>query len=277
VPAHLTLVSPVNLRDEHLTAAFEVIRRAAAVSGPLTLELGPATTFLPVTPTVHLAVAGPGAERLRALRAAIAGSTPLDRTDPHEWVPHVTLAQEVAPAERVAPACDALSGWRAVTTFARVHVLRQGGDRVWVPIADAVLGPPAVVGRGGFEVELSASVHPDAEAAALLAVDAPGRDGATPWALTARVGGAVVAAAWGWSRSDVAVLGELVVGVAHRRLGIGGRLLRAVEADAAAAGCSTVVTVAGDDGAATGLLGGAGWRAPGRTGAGSVVWQRQLG
>src|SRR5688500_6188020 len=64
VPPHATLVSPINLQDEPLLAALDLVRRAAEAAGPLTLTLGPATTFAPATPTVHLAVGGPDLDRL---------------------------------------------------------------------------------------------------------------------------------------------------------------------------------------------------------------------
>ena len=71
VAPHLTLVSPINLRDRELGQALDLVRRAAAASTPFELQLGPATTFAPVTPTVHLAVGGAGTKALTDLRAAV--------------------------------------------------------------------------------------------------------------------------------------------------------------------------------------------------------------
>ena len=69
------------------SSALDLVRRAAADAAPLRARRsGPATTFAPVTPTVHLAVGGATAPtRSLALRAAIVGAAPLDRPeDTHE-------------------------------------------------------------------------------------------------------------------------------------------------------------------------------------------------
>ena len=58
IPPHLTLVPPVNVREEDLGAALDVLRRAARAVPPLDLRLGPAATFHPVNPVVYLAVGG---------------------------------------------------------------------------------------------------------------------------------------------------------------------------------------------------------------------------
>ena len=276
VPPHLTLVSPLNLRDRELALALDIVRRATADAEPLELELGPATTFAPVTPTVHLDVAGPGADALAALRTALSKEAPLDRPDEHTWVPHVTLAQEVSPAERIGAACTALASWRQTVTLDRVHVLRQQPDRRWVPIADAGLGATSIVGRGGVEIELAVTARPDPEAAALLATDGAVADG-KPWAVTARVGGRVAGAAWGWSSGSVAIVADLAVAAAHRGQGIGRKLLAAVESEAAARDCDVGLIAAPGEGAAASLLAGAGWQAGGDAVAdGRRLWRRAL-
>lgn len=135
VPPHITLVPPLNARDEALTAAREVLARAAAELTPFTVTLGPVTTFAPVTPTVHLAVGGAGESALRYLRSTLVASPPFDRPDPHPFVPHVTLIQEMAPAVRIEYALEVLGAYEASATFDAVHLLRHGDDRVWRPIA----------------------------------------------------------------------------------------------------------------------------------------------
>ena len=275
VAPHVTLVSPINLRDRELGQALDLVRRAAAESKPFELELGPATTFEPVTPTVHLEVAGPGADALAELRAAVTSAPPLDRPDGNEWVPHVTLAQELAP-ERIPQACAAIAGWCETVTIDRIHVLRQQADRTWVPLADAGLGGSSIVGRGGVEVELVVTARPDPEAAALLAVDGAVADG-RPWAVTARLGGRVAGAAWGWSSGSVAIVADLAVAAAHRGQGVGRRILAAVESEAAARGCDVGLVAAPGEGAAASLLAGAGWKAAGDAVAdGRRLWRREL-
>lgn len=276
VPPHLTLVSPTNLRDRELDFALELVRRAATAAAPLQLELGPVATFAPVTPTVHLGVRGDGVDALAALRAAITKSPPLDRPDRHEWVPHVTLAQEVEPKARLEAACAALAGWQAAVTVDRVHVLRQHeGDHRWVPIADAALAPAAVVGRGGVELELVVTMRPDPEAAALLAIE--GAADGRPFAVTARRDRRVAGAAWGWSSGSVAIVADLAVAEAHRGQGVGRRVLAAVESEASARGCDVALIAAPGEGAAAALLAGAGWQAAGDAVAdGRRLWRREL-
>src|SRR5438477_8631731 len=58
LPAHLTLVPPVNVRDDEMDAALHLLRDAAARTKPFRLVLGPARTFLPINPVLYLEVGG---------------------------------------------------------------------------------------------------------------------------------------------------------------------------------------------------------------------------
>src|SRR5262245_489136 len=89
VPPHVTLVPPINVREEALGAVLAVLRAAAAGAAPVDLELGPVRTFAPVSPTAYLAVAGP----VEPLRAVVTVG-PLERPLVHEFVPHVTVLDE---------------------------------------------------------------------------------------------------------------------------------------------------------------------------------------
>jgi len=277
VAPHLTLVAPTNLRDKELVGALDTVRRAAAGASPLRLDLGPATSFEPVTPTVHLGVGGEDLDALLRLQMAVT-MPPLDRPEVHPYVPHVTLAQELVPQARRSAALDALAGWCEEVTFDRIHVLRQTPDQRWLPIADAGLGAPAVVGRGGIEISLAVTARPDPEAAALLSVEGGADGDGRPFAVTARVGERVAGAAWGWSNGSVVLIADLAVAVAHRNLGIGRKLLAAVEAEAAERGADVLLVAAPGEGAAAALLAGAGWLAAGDAVAdGRRLWRRGLG
>ena len=164
IPAHLTLVPPVNVREDRLGEALAVLRRAAAATRPFTVSLGPPATFLPDNPTLHLIVAEE--TEVRALRDRVFVD-PLARALTWPFVPHVTLADGADP-ERIEAALVALVDYSATVTFDRVHLLEEGEQRTWHPLADCPLGPPDLVGRGGFEVELTTTDLLDPEAGQFL-------------------------------------------------------------------------------------------------------------
>src|SRR5436190_9490646 len=93
ISPHLTLVPPVNVRADALDDALAVLRAAAAaLNEPLSLELGPIATFMPVNPVLYLAVGGE-LERLQELRDRIF-QPPLERSLSWPFVAHVTVADE---------------------------------------------------------------------------------------------------------------------------------------------------------------------------------------
>ena len=233
MPAHLTLVPPVNVREDRLGEALAVLRRAAAATRPVTLTLGPAATFLPDNPTLYLAVAGD----VQPVRDRVFVE-PLARPLTWPFVPHVTLADEAEP-HRIAAAMESLADYVVDVTFDRVHLLREGPGRVWSPIADAVFAPPAVIGRGGLPVEITVteSVGPEARALA----------GAQPLVVTARAEGVIAGYAEGWCRPPAAHLSSMVVAPEQAHLGVERHLLAAFRSEAAARGCDDV-TIAADVG-----------------------------
>lgn len=141
IPAHVTLVPPVNVREDDLAAAFDLVHAAAAACPPLELRLGPVASFAPVSPVAYLAVSGAPdvLAQLVRLRDDL-HAAPLDRPADHEFVPHVTVATEL-PADRLAAATAALAAFDVAHRFERVHVLAEQPGHVWVPVGDAPLGP----------------------------------------------------------------------------------------------------------------------------------------
>jgi 2'-5' RNA ligase/ribosomal protein S18 acetylase RimI-like enzyme len=241
VPPHLTLVAPVNVRADRLDDALAVIRRAAATSRPLTLTLGPAASFLPANPVLYLAVGGDEGA-VEALRSQVLVD-PLAREAAWPFVPHVTLVDEGRP-ERVAAAVGVLADARFEVTFARVHLLHEtidaGRRRVWRPLADAALAAPAVVGRGGLELELAVSERLPLDVAgwAERTWEGHGREqygddwrADEPLAVTARRDGAVVGVAEGRLRGGEGYLARLVTAPEARGQGVGSHLLAAFEAE----------------------------------------------
>jgi 2'-5' RNA ligase/ribosomal protein S18 acetylase RimI-like enzyme len=243
VPPHCTIVPPVNVRADRLDDALAVLRAAAGASRPIEARLGPPTTFLPDNPVLYLPLEA-GAAAVAALRQRVF-QDPLARPLTWPFVPHVTVADEADPV-RIAAAQVALCDYRAEVTFERVHLLREGPGRVWEPIADFRLEAPAVVGRGGLEIELSVTDALDPEAQAFsvrewealnLAQLGRVRD-AEPLSITARIAGEVVGVAGGEWSSPTAYLDNLIVAASERGHGIGSRLLAAFESAAVQRGCS---------------------------------------
>ncbi len=227
IPAHLTLVPPVNVREDRLAEALAVLRRAASATRPFTLSLGPVATFLPDNPTLHLGVADDDAS-VGALRDRVFVD-PLARSLTWPFVPHVTLADEADPG-RIDAALTALADYRVDVTFSRVHLLREGPGRVWAPIADAAFAAPAVIGRGGLPIELTVTGAVDPEAARL---------GPARLVVTARADGAVAGYVEGWCEGvgGAAHVSVLVVAPGHLHLGVGRHLLAAFRSEAAERGC----------------------------------------
>jgi 2'-5' RNA ligase/GNAT superfamily N-acetyltransferase len=209
IAPHVTLVAPVNVKDDSLPSTLALIRSAAVECGrPLQLTLGPPATWLPANPVLYLPVGGDLPE-LRRLREAVF-VPPLERSLAWPWVPHVTLADDVE-SSRIGAAIEALGGYQVAVTIDRIVLLElrhpsasppasapasppggsSGGSsgggpytptssrspaaawppagRRWVPIADAALAPALVVGRGGVELTLVQGRLLGPDALALLA------------------------------------------------------------------------------------------------------------
>jgi 2'-5' RNA ligase len=232
VPPHITLVPPVNVRADAVGPALAGLRAAAATraaSGPLVLDLGPPTLFHPASETLYLAVAGDG---LASLRDAVF-QPPLARTLDWPFVAHVTLAEGIGEA-RARAAADALADYAVTVTVDRIHVLREHhepGGRRWRPVADMPFARPAIVGRGGIELELARSWLVDPEAGEITRSDAPAPAGAVSRVVTARRGGRVVGVAQGWERDGEPGMVRIDVVEDHRDLGVERQLRLAFDAD----------------------------------------------
>lgn len=264
IPAHLTLVPPVNVALHRLDEAADVLRAAGAgCPGPLELTVGPAVTFWPVTPVIYLAVSGALA-RLHALRDRVF-SEPLARPLTYEFVPHVTLADEVPAVERIEAAVRALADYVRTVRFESLHLLREGPGRVWEPIAEAPLGPARVAGRGGLPIELTVSSYPDLTVSARLA-------GPTSVVVTARREGEAVGLATALLAAPERVAWLLGVDVARhaRRTGVGARVFTELSAALVERGAE-VVRVGAPSPSAAGFLERMGFRPTS-----DDVWERPL-
>ncbi len=250
IPAHLTLVPPVNVRGADLDTAYGLVRAAAAAcAGPLRLTLGPPATFLPANPVLFLPVGGDLAQ-LRRLRDA-AFLPPFERRLAWPWVPHVTVADDLDPV-RIEAAVLSLAGYQVVVDVDRVVLLEErhgapagvgaagvgaagvgvagpeapgsgaagseaagfgAGGRRWVPLLDAALAPAVVVGRGGFELTLVAGRVLGPDAVALLVEVGGGPESADSiWGAGAGGDGVGASAFAGSGLGATIVLSGLVAG-----------------------------------------------------------------
>ncbi len=257
VGPHITLIPPVNVREDELAVALAVVRAATASTGVLTLDLGPVETFLPVNPVVYLAVGGPSLPIVHTLQAAVHDG-PLARPISHDFVPHVTVADDLDP-ERIPEAISALAGYRhSIVKIRHLHVLEEVRDendqRVWRPLAGVALGPPSVVGRGGLEtlIEVHDRVPPDAGA---LGADQEPAD----VVLVARRSDGVVGLLGGRVRGAKAWLEWVEVDPGVEGEGVGTQLLAAYESVAAERGAERVYARAEPGARAESFLAGRGW------------------
>lgn len=244
MPAHVTLVPPVNVRD--VDGALAIVREAAARSRPIRVRIGPPRTFLPDSPVVYLEVGG-DLEAVESLHADVMRA-PLARSLPWPFVPHVTLVDEADP--RTVPfVVDRLAGYEIDCVLDSVDLLEEGDDRVWRTLESLRLEAPAVVGRGGLPLEISVSREADLEAARWADAEWSRHGRHTyeerwspevPVAVSARREGRVVGLAEGKRRGDRFELSRLMVGAAERGQGVGSHLLARVESVARAEGCASL-------------------------------------
>jgi 2'-5' RNA ligase len=263
---HLTLVPPVNVREDELGDAARVLREAGAATRPFAVEIGPAATFLPENPVLYLAVAGGGVDAVRTLRERVF-QPPLERKLTHDFVPHVTIADE-ADRERIEAGLVALRDYRIEVTFERVHLLQEREGRKWEAIGDFPFAAPAVIGRGGLELELTVSKRHDPDATAFQAREWPAADlavfGTTsmadPIAIAARRDGEIVGLASGYVSTSHGHLEELIVAADARHEGVGSKLLAAFESKAVELGATFLTLDTADAGPAENFYAAHGWR-----------------
>jgi len=140
IDPHVTLIPPINLRDDDLADALAVVQAAARRSAPMALTLGPVETFSTSSPVRFLAVE-PWAPVEDLYRACWSGV--LEREEKRPFHPHVTIDIDGSPTDGPDPAVALLAGYRAEVLIDRVTVLEhvdQPGARRWEPYTGYRLG-----------------------------------------------------------------------------------------------------------------------------------------
>jgi len=129
IDPHITIIPPINLREDQIGDALAVVQAAARSAGPMTLTLGPVDTFAETSPVRFLAVEPwePVVELHRACWTDV-----LDRPEKRPFHPHCTVDIDGGPTEGPDPALDLLAGFRAQVELDRVTVL-ENVDRGWDP------------------------------------------------------------------------------------------------------------------------------------------------
>ncbi len=271
IAPHATLVPPVNVRDDAVQAAADLVRAVAASSAPLPVVLGPAATFWPASPVCYLAVDADDPTGLEALAGRLAAGplVPPPNRRRRPFVAHVTINQRMRP-ELIEPAVRLLSSYRMPVVFRHVTLLEfSERERRWFTASDAELGAPVVVARGGLEVELSVSSELDPSAADWARRawreysleqygDAVRPD--EPYVITARLTGEIAGIAEGEVKGGTCRLARLVVSPQWRGHGVGAQLLRATERLASERGCRRVRLETLEGGRAEGFYGEKGYR-----------------
>jgi len=258
IDPHVTLVPPVNVREEDLVDVLRLVRGVAAAD-PAEVVLGPARTFAPRTPVVYLEVGGDTA-RIADLRRRLSQPplVPGVARPERPFVPHVTIGGRVDRA-RIAGALAMLDEFRLPVSLATVVLCEQdvaAPRHPWHVIADVALGSGATVGRGGRELVFVGSTILDPETAE-WAQATPGEEPPGPekdeaagarFVLVAYAGGRPVGAVVGSVAGATVEVHRIRLDAGRRGEGIGGQLVAAAERAAAGRGCTRVVFAATADG-----------------------------
>ncbi len=143
IEPHITLVPPINLREDDIADALAVVQVAARRSSPMALTLGPVDTFGESSPVRFLAV-DPWEPVTDLCRACWSGV--LERKERRPFHPHVTVDIDGGTTDGRDPALDLLAGYRAEVLVDRVTVLEDVDvddpvlKRTWEPYTGYRLG-----------------------------------------------------------------------------------------------------------------------------------------
>jgi 2'-5' RNA ligase len=143
IEPHITLIPPINLREDDIADALAVVKAAARRSPPMPLTIGPVETFSEPSPVRFLAVDpwDPVTELYRACWSGV-----LERKEKRPFHPHVTVDIVGGVTDGPDPALDLLAGYRAEVLVDRVTVLENVDvddpdlKRVWEPYTSYRLG-----------------------------------------------------------------------------------------------------------------------------------------
>lgn len=139
IPAHVTLLPPVEVDDYELPAIEHYLLRVAAEQTPFPIRLRGTGTFRPVSPVVFIALAE-GISSCERLADAL-GEGPAPRILKFPYHPHVTIAHDL-PEHVLDKAFEALADYECAFGVESFCLFEQGTDATWRPQRDFTLGGP---------------------------------------------------------------------------------------------------------------------------------------
>jgi 2'-5' RNA ligase len=137
-PAHVTLLGPTEVATDVLPLVERHLEKVASAQQPFPLHLRGTGTFRPVTEVVFVTVAQ-GISECELLAGAIAAGDGVHRDGRFPYHPHVTVAQDVAPAALDA-VFDDLSTFSARFQVVSFALFSHGGEGLWRRRRDFPLG-----------------------------------------------------------------------------------------------------------------------------------------
>lgn len=129
IDPHVTIIPPINLHEDQIGDALAVVQAAARAAQPMTLTLGPVTTFAETSPVRFLAV-DPWEPLVELYRAC--WTDVLERPEKRPFHPHCTVDIDGGPTDGPDPAVDLLAAYQVEVELDRVTVL-ENVDRGWDP------------------------------------------------------------------------------------------------------------------------------------------------
>ncbi len=130
MPAHITLLPPVDVDSEVLAGVIDHLADVAAQCAPFDVELHGTGSFQPVSPVVFIALSRGISSCERAEAMVRSGVLAVESRFPYH--PHVTLAHDVSD-ELLNRAFDDFTDFRAAFTVTQMHLFQLQGDG-WHPL-----------------------------------------------------------------------------------------------------------------------------------------------
>ncbi|MCL2787483.1 MAG: 2'-5' RNA ligase family protein [Micrococcales bacterium] len=137
IPPHVTLIPPTLVPADDDGAIGALVRAALALVAPFGLRLRGTASFRPVSPVVFVEVVE-GASECAALYEAVHTGL-MERERPFCFVPHVTVAQEVADS-LLDQAQEDLAGFDAAFVANEVDLYAQEESGAWHLVERFALG-----------------------------------------------------------------------------------------------------------------------------------------